>query len=549
MPAVKVVLLIVVLQGFPLLAPGQKKDKALPEKPALVIGIVVDQMREDHLHRYRHRFKKGGFLRFQTEGFAFRNCRYSYIPTYTAPGHASIFTGTTPAVHGIVGNNWLDEYGKPVYCTQDDTAKGIGNDGRAGKMSPKQLQAGSIADQVRLSGNFRGKAFGISLKDRGAILPAGHAANAAFWYDFSRGNFISSAWYRELKGELPRWLQQFNQDGPVKSCLDSVWKPLLPLKDYVASDADNRPWEKALISGRDPVFPYSLKAAGGADKLAATPFGNVVLTQLAMELIEQESLGRDSIMDFLSVSFSSPDIIGHAYGPNSIENEDAYLRLDREMERFFTFLDQKVGKGRWLCFLSADHGAMEVPGFLNAHQIPARLFSEDQCLDSLRNISIKVSGKDWLSGLENLQVYLKKEFFLLPEAEKLNLEQQLITWLEKQPGISRAFALMDRKPWPEPPHLDKVAAGFYKKRSGHIQLLINPFYLNQLSPQGTTHGSPHAYDTHVPCLWLGWKIASGEDLHAMAIEDIAPSLSALLKIPFPNAATGKVHPIPLKNQP
>ncbi len=547
MQAVKKALHFILLLASVLPVTGQQKNK-LPERPALVVGIVVDQMREDYLLRYGHHFVKGGFRRFLKDGFAFRNCRYSYLPTYTAPGHASIFSGTTPAVHGIVGNSWLSESGNPVYCTRDDTAKGIGTDGKAGKMSPAQLKAGSVADQVRLSGNFRGKAFGVSFKDRGAILPAGHAANAAFWFDFSTGNFISSSWYRELKGALPLWLQQFNQQGPVKSCLDSVWKPLLPLQAYTASDADNRPWEKPLIAGRDPVFPYTLKVAGGPEKLAATPFGNLVLSRLAMELIGQEGLGNDSIMDFLSVSFSSPDIIGHAYGPNSIENEDCYLRLDRELEKFFAFLDRRVGEGKWLCFLTADHGAMEVPGFLNQHHIPVRHFSEEQTLDSLRTWSVKNTGKDWFAGLDNLQLYLKQEFFSLSQTEQENLKCQFISRLEKIPGINRAFALSGQKPWPEPPHLDKVGAGFYKGRSGHIQLITDPFYLNQLSPQGTTHGSPHPYDTHVPCLWLGWKVAAGEELRPVSIEDIAPTLSSLVRIPFPNASTGKAHSILLKTQ-
>ena len=535
-------LLAFIQRGFQNTALAQ----VLPDRPALVLGIVVDQMRQDHLYRYSANFGNGGFRRMLREGFSFRNCQYAYIPTYTAPGHASIFTGTTPFVHGIVGNNWLDEAGKVVYCTRDDSVKGIGEDGKAGKMSPANLKAGTVADQIRLAGNFRGKAFGISLKDRGAILPAGHSANAAFWYDFSKGNFISSTWYRGLDGKLPGWLENFNRSGPVKACLDSVWKPLLPAAAYSASTPDLSLWESPLIAGRGPVFPYSVKEAGGAGKIPATPFGNQVLARLATELIAREGLGSDSITDFLSVSFSSTDIIGHAYGPNSMETEDCYLRLDRDLASLFRFLDEQVGKGKWLCFLSSDHGVMEVPAYLNSVQIPARLFSQAGILEKLREFSQKSTGKDWFSGLDNLQVYWKKEYFDLPQAEQHRLQMLFCGWLENQEGISRAFPLAGSRPWPEPPHLDKVAAGYYRGRSGHIQLLTDPFYMNHSDPKGTTHGSPHAYDSQIPCLWLGWKVAAGEDIRPVAVEDIAPGLSVLLKIAPPNAATGKALPVPIR---
>jgi len=518
------------------------------ERPALVIGIVVDQMRQDLLFRYSAGFGEGGFKRMLREGYSFSGCHYSYIPTYTGPGHASIYTGTTPALHGIVGNNWMEQDGKIRYCTQDEGVKGLGGIGKHATMSPSNMQAGSVADQVRLHSNFRGKAFGIALKDRGAILPAGHAANAAFWFDYAKGNFISSDWYRDLNGKLPVWLEKFNASGFVKSYLDSVWKPLLPLPFY-NNQTDLQPWEKPLIAGRDPVFPYRMKDAGGFDKLASSPFGNRITNQLAMKLIEEEKLGVDAFMDFLAISYSSTDIVGHAYGPSAMETEDCYLRLDRDLEALFQFLDSKVGKGKYLCFLTADHGVMDVPAYLKSHQIPAYTFSEEQTLDSLRAISRKTSGKDWLAGLENLQLSWKKEFFELKEEDRKPIESDIIRWLEKQDGILRAFQLYGTRPWPEPPFLDKIKASWYPGRSGHIQILLKSAWLNQPSEQGTTHGSPYAYDSHVPCLWMGWKVAAGEDARPMAIEDIAPSLSALLHIGLPSASTGRAQNIPLINKP
>jgi len=527
--------------GIPALLRAQQK----PDRPALVVGIVVDQMRQDLLYQYSAGYGNGGFRRMLREGFSFSGCQYSYIPTYTAPGHASIYTGTTPAVHGICGNNWLESSGEMRYCTQDKQVSGIGTAGKSGQMSPALMMAGSVADQVRIASGFRGKSFGIALKDRGAILPAGHAANGAFWYDFEKGNFVSSTWYKELNGKLPGWLEKFNQSGLVNSMMDSIWKPLLPVSFY-NSQSDNQPWEKALIKGREPVFPYKLRDAGGPEKLAATPFGNRLTSLAAMALIEGENLGKDDFTDLLAVSFSSTDIVGHSYGPAAMETEDCYLRLDRDLETLFRFLDEKIGKGRWLSFLTADHGVMEVPGFLRSHQIPAYTFSDEMVLDSLRAISLRISGKDRIAGFENLQLSWKQEFFQLKKEEQERLEDNMIFWLEKQAGVLRAFSLRGSRPWPEPPFLDKVTAGWFPGRSGHLQVLLKAPYLNQASEQGTTHGSPYAYDTHVPCLWMGWKIAPGEDVRPVAIEDIAPTLSSLLHIGMPGAASGKIQAIPLK---
>ena len=517
-----------------------------PKKPVLVVGIVVDQMRYDFLYRYADCYSKGGFQRMLREGFSFSSCLYSYAPTYTGPGHASIYTGTTPGLHGIVGNTWFEASAKRRYCAQDDSVTGIGTDGIEGKMSPANMLAGSIADQFKIAGNFQGKTFGIGLKDRGAIFPAGHGANAAFWFDFEKGNFVSSSWYKGLNGKLPSWLQKFNNSGLLASYLDSVWKPLLPLQRYKASTEDDKIWENPLVPNRAPVFPYRLKDLNTPDAVAASPFGNSLTNQLAMALINGEQLGKDSITDFLAVSFSSTDIIGHSYGPFAIETQDAYIRLDRELEKLFSFLDEKLGKDSYLCFLSADHGIMEIPAFLRDKQIPANNFSSNKTLDSLRSISIRLAGQDWLAGMDNLQVYFRDGFFSLEESKQKSIELAFIKWLEKQPGILRAFRLYGEKPWPEPPFLEKFKSSYYPGRSGQLQILLKPGVLNQGSAKGTTHGAPYPYDSHVPCLWMGWKIQQGEDVQPFAIEDLAPTLSGLMHIGFPNACTGKAHSIPLK---
>jgi len=527
--------------------------KALPQstdRPKLVVGIVVDQMRYDFLFRYQNRYGIGGFNRLLKDGYSFANCQYSYFPTKTAPGHASIYTGTTPAVHGIAGNDWYEGAQKrQVYCTQDDTAKGIGTSSRAGKMSPRNLQSYTIGDQIRLATNFRGKSFGISMKDRGSILPAGHSANAAFWFDFACGNFVSSNWYKDLNGKLPSWLEAFNQSGIARSYKDTVWKPLLPLNQYEASSEDLAVWEKSILKLKPPVFPYRLSEDGTSDYniVFNSPFGNDITLLAATRLLKEEQLGKDNDMDFLSVSFSCTDVVGHDYGPFGIETEDTYLRLDRNLEALFKTLDKEVGAGNYLCFLTADHGILEVPAFLRSHKMPSDLFRTRIVGDSLKSFSQKTFGSAGLiSSFINEQISLNDSIITALHLNRKDVIQSIIHWLEKQPNVRKAFAYEGSRPFPEPPFLNKYEAGYFKGRSGDIQIILGPGILESGSDKGTSHGSPYSYDSHVPCLWMGWKIKPGETMNPIQIQDIAPTLTSLLHIMEPNGCTGKPQTIPLK---
>lgn len=525
----------------------------LPQpKPRLVVGIVVDQMRYDFLYRFSKKYSKGGFQRLLEDGFSFENCRYSYAPTYTGPGHASVFTGTTPAVHGIVGNNWFDKKtGKGMYCTQDDTARGLGTSSAEGKMSPRNLRTTTLGDQIRLSDNFRGKSFGISIKDRGAILPAGGGANAAFWFAAPTGHFVSSTWYRELGGKLPDWLQKFNAENRAQKWVkDSVWKPLLPISEYTESHADLAPWEESFPGHSQPVFPYVLsKAFQGRDYeiIRKTPFGNNLTALAAQALIKGESLGKDEWTDFLSVSFSCTDVVGHAHGPYAIETQDTYLRLDRDIERFLDFLDTEVGKGGYLVFLTADHGILDVPAFLQNHHLPGGLFDEKKVKDSLRQFSATRFGSaNLVEHIENLQVYLNET-----ECQKLRLSrsevlQEWSRFLETKGFVHRAFPWDGTPPFPKPPHLETYEAGYFPQRSGDVQMILEPGIMDKEGAKGTTHGAPWTYDTHVPFLVYGWKIKPGSQSEVMHIEDIAPTLSTLLHIQEPHGTTGKPQTIQLK---
>jgi predicted AlkP superfamily pyrophosphatase or phosphodiesterase len=525
-----------------------KKAKPLPDRPKLVIGIVVDQMRFDFCYRYGEQYVPNGFKRLLQTGYSFSNCQYSYFPTITAPGHASVFSGTTPRIHGIVGNHWFDKVrAKPIYCTQDDSVKGIGSGEQESRMSPRNMKTYSIADQIKMA--FGGKSFGISVKDRGAILPAGHGADAAFWFEARSGNFISSTWYRNLNGKLPAWLERFNQMGLPARYKDSVWNLLKPAPAYTNSTEDNKPYENSILKNQKPVFPYVLAQdpGSGFEIIRKTPFGNTLTARLAKALIENENLGMDDKTDFLSLSFSCTDIIGHDYGPNSMEVQDTYLRLDRDLASFFDFLDSRVGKENYLLFLTADHGILEIPEFLQEQGLPAARFQPAAFEAGLKQFCYSTFGSESLiSAMENLQIYLDEKELLRLNLNKAMVCSRIVEFAENQPDIYRAFAWSGEKPFPLVPFMEKYEKGWYRGRSGDIQLVLSPGILDSERKKGTSHGSPYSYDSHVPLLWMGWKIQPGETPELFQIEDIAPTLASILKTMEPNGSSGTPHKIPLK---
>ncbi|MEE2801430.1 MAG: alkaline phosphatase family protein, partial [Bacteroidota bacterium] len=366
------------------------------QQPKLVVGIVVDQMRYDYLTKFYDYYGDDGFKRLMNNGFNAVNHHFNYVPTYTAPGHASIYTGTTPANHGIIGNNWYDKVAKQsIYNVYDNNRVSIGTNGEDGKMSPERLLTSTVTDELKLHTQDRAKVIGISIKDRGAILPAGHLADAAFWFKGKdEARFITSDFYKE---ELPQWVADYNDSGKAKSYL-TEWNTLYPIETYKASGTDLNNYEKPPRGKEKAVFPYDLKELaaenGNYDLLKATPFGNTVVADLAIAALEGEQLGKDDVTDFLAVSFSSTDYIGHQYGVNSVEVMDTYLRLDLEIARFLKELDDKVGVGNYTLFLTADHGAVHVPAYLHDEGLQAGYFDSRTLREKLKDHVKKEFGND-----------------------------------------------------------------------------------------------------------------------------------------------------------
>lgn len=530
---------------------GQRKSKKsedLPDKvslytqPKLVVGIVVDQMRYDYLTRYWNRFQDGGFKRLVNGGFNCKNNHYNYAPTSTGPGHASIYTGTTPSVHGVIGNNWYDKLsGESVYCAGDLAYNTVGSSSEAGKMSPGRMLVSTVTDQLRLHSQMRSKVISIALKDRGAILPGGHTANAAYWFEGgAEGRWISSTYYMN---KLPDWVQNFNQAGSV-SQYKKAWTSLEDINSYVESGPDNTKYEGVFKEEKAPIFPHNLddiwNANGDYNILRSTPYGNSITTDFALAAIEAENLGKDQITDFLAISYSSTDYVGHKYGVNSKEVQDTYMRLDGELIRLLDYLDEGVGEGNYTVFLTADHGAVHVPAFLEDNKIPAGYLNKQTAIKSLKeNIRYTYGSAELIRNVSNNQIFLDHRVIQNLDLSLQQVQSALAEELIKQGhyrNVYTAYQLQNTEFTKGLPYI--LQNGYNRVRSGDIMLVPNTGYIDY-SKTGSTHGSSNIYDTHVPLIFYGQGILKGATIKRTEITDVAPTIAVLLGIAFPNGSTGE----------
>ncbi len=513
----------------------------LAKKPKLVVGIIVDQMRQEYFYRFADRYVEGGFRRFTHQGYMMSNGHYNYVPTYTGPGHASVYTGTTPATHGIIANNWyVPSLKKMIYCAEDSLVSHVGGTPENGKISPRNMHTSTITDELRLSTGKRAKVVGIAIKDRGASLPAGHTGDA-YWYDDVNGDWMTSTYY---KSSLPSWVSVFNAKKRPDHYLNQSWTPLFPLDTYVNSLPDNNDFESPFMGKETPTFPYVLKdlkeGNGGYGLVASTPYGNSLTLDFALAAIEGEKLGQREVTDFLAISFSSPDYIGHRFGPSSVEVEDNYLRLDRELAGFFTYLDQKLGKGEYLVFISADHAVADVPTYMLSERIPAGNFNSGMVLGQLKGYAQASYGDgDWILSFSNEQIFLNHELIQSKKMDLERMQKDLAAYILKFPGVKEAYTAQDMNSQEYVqgrPHL--LQMGYNHKASGDVLVVLESGWLVG-GKRGTTHGSGYSYDTHVPIAFYGWGIKPGKSSRYTTVTDIAPTLATLLQIRMPNGTTGQ----------
>lgn len=514
-------------------------------QPKLVVGIVVDQMRYDFLYRYWNKYGDGGFKYLLKKGRSFENLHYNYVPTYTGPGHAAIYTGTSPAYNGIVANDWFDrKLGKSVYVVEDPNVQTVGSNSENGKMSPDHLLTTTITDELEIFTNKKSKVIGIALKDRGAILPAGNMADGAYWYDPSTGNWITSTFYMN---QLPAYVQTYNEKKLADKYLNQVWNTLLPIDQYTESTVDDTNFEVKFKKEEKPVFPHDLPAIRGSydfGLLSRTPFGNTFTTDFALEVLEKEEMGKDEITDFLALSYSSTDYVGHQFGINSIEAEDTYIRLDLELKRLFQYLEKNVGKGNFVVFLTADHGVVNAPAYLKSEKIHTGGFQRKDYESTLKDFLNNELGSDnWVSHYDNQQVYLNRDLIKSKKIDLKNIQDKVVEFTRDFEGVAdvipayqmATIALGNLM-------FQKIQRGYDYDRSGDVLLVLEPQWIDddKALKGGTTHGSSYAYDTHVPFIIMGKGIVAGGTNQEASITDIAPTLANYLRIMEPSGCTGKV---------
>jgi hypothetical protein len=509
------------------------------KRPGLVVGIVVDQMRWDYLYRYYDRYGDGGFKRLLKDGFRCENNYINYLPSSTAVGHSAIFSGSTPGINGIAGNDWVEQLtGKTMYCVGDSTVKTVGSGSKQGQMSPRNLLSTTITDELRLATNFRSKVVGVSLKDRASILPAGHNPTGAFWFDDANGNFITSTYYMS---ELPAWVKTFNAKKEPEALLANGWSTLYPLNTYLQSSMDDSPWEGQFAGEASPVFPHNMSGFYKAHKsvMRQCPFGNTLTLDFAKAAIEAYQLGKSDVTDFLTINCASTDYVGHMYGPNSIEIEDTYLRLDRDLAAFFKVLDDKVGNGNYTVFLTADHGASHSVEFNKAHNMPAGYWKQNAYRDKLNALlKEKYQTEKLVISVADYKVNFNRQ---LISAAKLDLEaikKICVDFLQDDPNILFVVdvAHIDAAAIPEVIRT-KIINGYNYHRSGPV-LVIPKSGFFESGPTGTGHGEWNPYDTHIPLIFMGWGIKPGVTYGNTYTVDVAPTIASLLKIQAPSGAIG-----------
>ena len=521
-------------------ASAQQSNAAAIERPKLVVGIVVDQMRWDYLYRYQKRYTDGGFKRLLGEGFSCENTMIPYVPSVTAIGHTCIYTGSVPSIHGIAGNNFVKD-GKKVYCTDDDSIKPVGTTSGAALMSPRNLWVSTIGDEMKIASNGRAKVVGVALKDRASILPAGHNPNGAFWFDDQTGCFITSSYYMD---RLPKWVEAFNDKRLPEQYLSQKWNTLYPKNTYTESTTDENEYENGIREGVKATLPLNLPELYkkyGYGIIRNTPFGNSLTLDMAKAAIDGEQLGADDETDLLAVSCSSTDYIGHQVGTHAIETEDTYLRLDKAIADFLTYLDSKVGKGNYLVFLSADHGVMNNAAFLQDRRIPAGSWDASATAKKLNHVLAKEypEAGDIVKTVMNYQVFFNRNEIKSKQLDFDNIKQTVVNVLKEDPSVLYACDMAKASTESIPEEVkSRIINGYNRERSGDVVIILKPnFYAHGM--KGTDHGAWNSYDTHIPLVFMGWGIKHGATTKQTFMTDIAPTIAAMLHVQAPNGCVGK----------
>jgi hypothetical protein len=517
-----------------------------PEKPRLVIGIVVEQLRYDHIERFRDRFCDNGIKRLINEGSYFKNASFEYMLTQSSPGHATISTGAEPSYHGIPSDSWyVPLKNELIYSTKDAAVNPVGGSFESGLHSPVNLQASTFSDELKMATNQQAKVFSVGMKESSAILSAGHAANGAYWFDNTTGTWMSSSYYLD---SLPGWVTDFNALNQAESYLNNSWELFRSAEVYSDCLPDSNKFEAGFKSLN--YFPYDLKkirskeVTGPKDNfslLRETPFANSLTTRFAMRLIDREKLGKDDVTDYLSICYSATDFIGHRFGPSSVEMGDAILRLDDEIRYLLTYLNDSIGKKNILIYFTSSHGISEIPSVLEHNRIPSGYFRQNQAVQLLRSYMNAVYGEgDWIKGYSERQVFLNRTLIEDARLPPDEVQKKVARFLVQFSGVAAAYpySAFESNDFGNG-NLKRIMNNFNPQRSGDVIITLNPGWVEKEGDYATNHNSPYECDSHVPLIWYGWAINRENVTRKVNMADIAATLSSLCKVPYPNACTGQ----------
>jgi predicted AlkP superfamily pyrophosphatase or phosphodiesterase len=517
-----------------------------PDKPKLVIGIVVEELNYNQLEKFHDKLCENGIKKLINEGTYFKNASYEYLLTQSAPGHATIATGAEPSFHGITSDNWYTPLkNELINCTKDVSVNSVGGSFESGLHSPVNLLVSTFSDELAIATNKKAKVFGVGLKESSAIFSAGHTANAAYWFDNTTGTWMSSSYYISA---LPDWVNDFNAMKFSDTYMNSTWNLLRPAKDY----ADCLPDSNSFEIGFNNInyFPYDLKklrpgntfsSKNDYSLLRETPFGNSLTTNFAIRLIQKERLGKDDVTDYLSICYSATDYIGHRFGPSSVEMGDAILRLDDDIKNLLTFINDTIGKKNVLIYFTAAHGISEIPAVLEKNRIPSGYFQQNQALQLLRSYLNAIYGEgEWVKGYSERQIFLNRTLIEDARLSLDDVQKKVARFLVQFTGVEAAYpySAFEANDFGNG-NLKRIINNFSPQRSGDVIVILNPGWVEKVNDFVTNYNSPYEYDSHVPLIWYGWTVNRATVTRQVNITDIAATLSTLCKIPYPNACTGE----------
>jgi predicted AlkP superfamily pyrophosphatase or phosphodiesterase len=522
---------------------AQNERQIPPEKPKIIIGIVVDQMRYDYIYRYWDKLGDDGFKKLIDEGTFCKNAQFNYLFAQSAVGYATISTGAMPASHGVVSDHWYERLrGSKVYATEDEKVNAIGGSYEMGQHSPRNLLASTVADEIKINQNLKAKVFGVGLKDHAPILSTGHTADAAYWFDPVTGSWMTSSYYMD---SLPAWVEEFNEKEIPDLYLEKQWNTLLSIDEYTESLADTTRFENGF--GDRYSFPYDLEELSRINRrekdyrvLASTPFGNTYTKDFAISLIVNEGLGKDGIVDFLAINFSSTEEIGLKFGPNSVEIEDTYLRLDQDLAHLLTFIEEEIGKKNVLIYLTSNHGVSLNPGYLEELRVPGGFFNLKGAITLLNSyLRVAYGGGEWIESFSDQQIFLNRQLIEDSQISLEDIQDRVSRFMVQYSGIANTITstTLDKTSFTDGP-FSKFQNGYNQKRSGDVLINYEPGWVIR-NGNATGHNTSYRYDSHVPLIWYGWKIKRQTISSPIDMTSIAPTIAFLLNISYPSGCSGQ----------